>query len=145
MPEKTDMSATDRSSEQHIGSRYILTVHMKTQDFGLRYVSPRRWCWRANDGSWRDVPKWSVKLYLTIECGLNDKHSKETAMKEAIENFQVDIVGDYRFDKQIYDSVNRFGHCLPIDHNGVLRAGEYNLRTGERMLLLRDVQRGLMA
>lgn len=66
-------------------------------------------------------------------------------MKEAIENFQVDIVGDYRFDRKIYDRINRFGHSLPMDRNGVLRAGEYVLPTGERMLLLRNVQRGLMA
>jgi hypothetical protein len=94
---------------------------MMKRDFGLRYVSPRRWCWRADDGSWRDVQKWSVKLYLTVECGLADKQSKETAMKEAIENFQVDIAGDYRFDKKIYDRVNRFGHNLPIDRDGILR------------------------
>jgi hypothetical protein len=118
---------------------------MMIHDLGLRYVSPRRWCWRANDGSWRDVQKWSAELYLAIECGLKDKQSKKTAMKEATENFQVDIVGDYRFDKKIYDRINRFGHSLPIDRNGVLRAGEYKLPTGERMLLLRNVQRGLMA
>jgi len=118
---------------------------MRTHDFGLRYVSARRWCWRANDGSWRDVQRWSAELYLAIECGLKDKQSQENAMKEAVENFQVDIAGDYRFDKKIYDRVNRFGHGLPIDTNGVLRAGEYKLPTGERMLLLRNVQRGLMA
>ena len=65
-------------------------------------------------------------------------------MKDAVENFQVDIAGDYRFDKKIYDRINRFGHGLPIDTDGVLRAGEYRLPTGERMLLLRNVQRGLM-
>ena len=46
---------------------------MMIHDYGLRYVSPRRWCWRAEDGSWRKTHKWAAELYLGIEHGLSKR------------------------------------------------------------------------
>jgi hypothetical protein len=75
---------------------------MKIFDYGLRYLSERRWCFRAEDGSWRKTHKWGARLYLGTEYGLSKRKSKdcslspiETAMSEAAENFRVDLAGDY--------------------------------------------------
>jgi len=47
--------------------RRFIYIDMNTFDYGLRYLSERRWCWRADDGSWRKTHKWAAELYLGIE------------------------------------------------------------------------------
>jgi hypothetical protein len=121
-------------------------------DYGLRYVSPRRWCWRADDGSWRKTHKWAAELYLSIEYGLSKWKSKnsslspiDTVMTEAAKNFRVDFAGDYYWNDEIQATVDRFYRYFPIGLDGVIRAGEYRLPDGRRILLTDDIKLGLMA
>jgi hypothetical protein len=127
-------------------------VYMKTHDFGLRYISPRRWCWRADDGSWRRVPKWSAKLYLKVKCGLSKSPVKnpvsntiDAAMNEAVETFRVDLAGNYDFDREIRIAVDSFYGIFDTDTDGDIKAGEYQLPDGRVILLTNDVHMGLPA
>ena|ERR1700759_2800861 len=125
---------------------------MMIHDYGLRYVSPRRWCWRTDDGSWRKTHKWAAELYLGIEHGLSRRKSSDrslssidVAMSEAAENFRVDLAGDYYWNDEIHATVDRFYRHFPIDSDHVIRAGEYRLPDGRRMLLTDDIRLSLMA
>jgi hypothetical protein len=95
------------------------------QDFGLRYVSPRSWCWRAADGSWRKSPKWAAKSYLEARQGLSNAKDRnsflspiDVALQDTIENFHVDLAGHYDHDEEIRAAVNRFISDLPINPQG---------------------------
>jgi hypothetical protein len=132
-------------------SRYIY-IDMKTFDYGLRYLSERRWCWRADDGSWRKTHKWAAELYLGTEHGLSKRKADarslspiDVAMTEAAENFRVDLAGDYYWNNEIQSTVDRFYRYFPIDPDHVIRAGEYKLPDGRRILLTDDIKLGLMA
>jgi hypothetical protein len=125
---------------------------MKTHDFGLRYVSPRRWCWRAEDGSWRKTHKWAAELYLGIEHGLSKRRAHKSplspidaVMTEVAANFRVDLAGDYHWNEEIRTTVDRFYRYFSIDAEGLIRAGEYKLPDGRRILLTDDIKLGLMA
>jgi hypothetical protein len=130
----------------------VLSEYMDTFDYGLRYLSERRWCWRAGDGSWIKTHKWAAKLYLGTEHGLSKKRvdnsslsAIDSAMRDAARSFRVDLAGDYYRDKDIQNAVDRFYRDFPIDPHGVIRSGEYKLPDGRRILLTNDVQFGLMA
>jgi hypothetical protein len=105
----------ERTSPRECRAGNVLSVYMMIHDYGLRYVSPRRWCWRAENGSWRTVPKWSAKLYLKVKCGLGKSPVKnpvpntiDAAMNEAVETFRVDLAGNYDFDREIRSAVDSF-------------------------------------
>jgi hypothetical protein len=93
-------------------------------DLGLRYVSPRCWCWKASDGSWRKTAKWSAKFYLEARRGLSKRKLIDAALEETIQYFHVDLAGHYDFDEEIHTAVHQFIADLPIDSLGYLRAGE---------------------
>ena len=125
---------------------------MKTFDYGLRYLSECRWCWRTEDGSWRKTHKWAAELYLGVEHGLSKRRSNsssfsplDAAMIEAVENFRVDLAGDYYWNDEIQATVDRFYRYFPIDSDGVIRAGEYRLPDGRRILLTDNIKLGLTA
>jgi hypothetical protein len=119
----------------------VLSKSMDTFDYGLRYLSERRWCWRAGDGSWIKTHKWAAELYLGTEHKLSKKPANndslspiDSAMREAVRSFRVDLAGDYYWDKEIQNAVDRFYRYFPIDSNQVIRSGEYKLPDGRRML-----------
>jgi len=66
-------------------------------------------------------------------------------LEEATENFHVDLAGHFNYDEEIRTAVNHFLSDLPIEPGGHLRAGQYLLRDGRIMLLVSDVQLGLLA
>jgi hypothetical protein len=130
----------------------VLSEYMDTFDYGLRYLSERRWCWRAADGSWIKTHKWAAQLYLGTEHKLSKKRASNSslspidrAMSEAARSFRVDLAGDYYRDKDIQNVVDRFYRDIPKDRHGVIRSGEYKLPDGRRILLTNDAQLGLMA
>jgi hypothetical protein len=125
---------------------------MQTKDLGLRYVSPRRWCWKADDGSWIKAPKWAAQMYLMAKLGFAATKSTKLfrspingAMDKVIENFHVDIAGHYDFAEEIRVAIDHFTTDLPIESTGYLKAGEYQLPDGRIMLLISDAQICLMA
>jgi hypothetical protein len=124
---------------------------MRIDDFGVRYVSARTWCWRAEDGSWRKVPKWSARLYLKVKCGLGERRTGDyacnidTAMDHAAASFRIDLAGHYDFDEKIRSAVDRFLEYFPTDLYGKIKAGEYQLPDGRLILLTNDVNLGLTA
>jgi hypothetical protein len=120
-------------------------------DLGLRYVSPRRWCWKAPDGSWIKAPKWAAKMYLEVKRGFATAKSTMTlrslidaAMNEVIDNFHVDLAGQYEFNEEIRSAIHYFITDLPIESSGYLKAGEHRLPNGRIMLLTSDAQICLM-
>jgi len=66
-------------------------------------------------------------------------------LEEATENFHVDLAGHYNYDEEIQTAVNWFKNDLPIESGGYLRAGQYRLPDGRTMLVISDVQLGLLA
>jgi hypothetical protein len=116
-------------------------------DLGLRYVSPRRWCWKASDGSWLKSSKYDAKCYLQARRGLSERKPRnslcspiDAAIEETIQYFHVDLAGHYDFDEEIHTAVHQFIADLPIDSQGHLPAGEYRLPDGRLMLLMNDIQ-----